>query len=104
VSIWRRSTLPLLPLPPVTLPLRGLLPPCHELQLASLASLFSAPTLALSPLGPVETVMTPVVESARVISEDETIDMMIVRMTMATRVGSRSRRTTARPEGLKSVC
>jgi len=48
--------------------------------------------------------MTPVVENARVVSEDETIDMMIVRMTMATRVGSRSRRTTARPEGFKSVC
>lgn len=104
MSIWRRSTLPLLPLPPVTLPLRALLPPCHESQLAPLASLFSAPTLALSPLGPIEIVMTPVVESARVVSEDETIDMMIVRVTMATRVGSRSRRTIARPEGFKSVC
>ncbi len=104
MSIWRRSTLPLLPLPPVTVPLRALLPPCHELQLAPLASPFSAPTLALSPLGTVEIVMTPVVESARVVSEDETIDMMIVRMTTATRVGSRSRRTTARLEGLKSVC
>jgi len=102
VSIWRRFTLPLLPLPPVTLPLRALLPPCHELQLAPLASLFSAPTLALSPLGPVEIVMTPVVESARVVSEDETIDMMIGENDDGD--GSRSRRTTARPEGLKSVC